>query len=254
MKAGTQEHKAFMRPHFPEAFELFYAVIEGTLEEVIERLVAGDNHNAVDTSGRTPIFYATQLAKRLIIADALLGAGAVIDLWDDCGWHPLHFAYRDMLCLKWLLDHNVDPNVAIRPAKARQFDPIGWTTLHRVVRFNLLSHVELLLAYGADANSQAEDGSTPLHVASQHWKLYKRLIRTLIDGGADVNAVTNEGRTPLHEVAARRGQYAQAVARLLVFRGARVDIPDATGRLAVDFLNESPLSDSLRHILRQKDL
>jgi ankyrin repeat protein len=62
--------------------------------------------------------------------------------------------------------------------------------------YGLLTTTELLLAYGADPNRRSQDGSTPLHVAARQPKLYKRLIRTLIDAGAEVNAVNAAG-TPL---------------------------------------------------------
>lgn len=58
MLSGTDEHRAFMRPKFPTAFELFYAVCEGTVDEVRERLASGDDPNAVSSLGTTPICHA----------------------------------------------------------------------------------------------------------------------------------------------------------------------------------------------------
>ena len=255
MKSNTEAHRAFMRPKFPEAFELFYAVFEGTVDEVVKRLEEGDNINATDFAGRTPIFYAVQFASRLDKADVLFDAGAVIDIWDYYGLHPLHFSlgkYRDA-CTTWLLDCHTDPNVAVRPARQKQlYEPIGWTALHKAAYWGLLSTVELLLANGANPNSQALDGSTPLHVAARRRNLYKRLIRTLIDAGAQVNAVTDEGRTPIHEVASCMGKHARAVSQYLLFRGAKVDIRDASGNLPVELLKETPLGETLKTVLRPK--
>lgn len=251
MKANSEEHKAFMRPKFPEAFELFYAVFNGTLEDVVKRLEAGDNPNAVSVSGTTPIFYATQYPKRLHKADALYNAGAIIDVWDFNGMHTLHFNHN-LSCIAWLLDHHVNPNVTVRHGKEHQFVPIGWTALHQAVHLGSLQLVELLLSRGADANSQAEDGATPLHIAARQPKLYKRLIRVLIDAGADVNAVTFDGRTPLHEVASQRGTYAKSVARLLLFRGASVRLQDVSGSTPAEMLDDSPVAVALKIILQKQ--
>ncbi len=240
-----------MRPKFPKSFELFYAIFEGTLDDVVKRLKAGDDANAVSNSGTTPIHHAIQYSKDLDKANALIDTGAVIDIWDYLGQHPLHSTWDDA-CIIWLLDHNVDPNVTIRTSRTIQVYPVGWTALHQAVYRSSLSTVELLLSRGANPNSQSQDGSTPLHVAARRFILYKRLIRTLIDAGADVNAITLNGRTPLHEVAEHMGRYAKAVSRLLLFRGARVDIPDASGALPVNLVDESPLGQALKEILQTK--
>jgi ankyrin repeat protein len=255
MRAGTEEHRAFMRPKFPECFELFYAVLEGTGDDVVRRLALGDNPNAMSIDGSTPIFYAREnyLDRDLNKMDALYKAGARIDIWDHYGRHPLHwrvgfFDYRDTL---WLLEHNVDPNVPVRASQKYQFEPVGWTALHMAVNNSLLPIVNLLLEHKADANGKSEDGSTPLHIAARQRVVYKRLIRTLIDGGADVNAITLEGQTPLHELVARRGKYSMAAVRFLLYRGARLDIWDVAGHLPIDLITESIPEDWLKTLLQK---
>jgi hypothetical protein len=237
-----------MRPKFPEAFELFYAVFEGSVNEVKSRLVAGDDPNAASAFGSTPIFYATRFYWNLDKADALFSAGAVINRWDDSGGHPLHYSVRCDDCLTWLINHGADVNAVVLQAKEIQFDPIGWTALHVAARHGYLSATELLLKCGADPNRQAQDGSTPLHIAAQHYNLYKRLIRTLIDAGADVNAVNNAGNTPLHEVISRPNKHANTVIRLLLFRGARLDLRNASGLTASEMLPDTPFGNMLKSL------
>jgi ankyrin repeat protein len=242
-----------MRPTFPEAFELFYAVFEGSVDDVTKRLAEGDNPNAISVSGTTPIFYAVRYSKDLKKADALFEAGAVINVWDYYGKHPLHWSWRtseDVLCIRWLLDHNVDPNVAVQPARESSYEPLGTTALHLLVQSEkTLPCIELIISRGANVNTRMQDGSTPLHIAARQSKLNKKLIRALIDAGADVNLMTANGRTPLHEIASSPGKNAKAITRLLISRGASVNIRDASGLLPIDMLNESPLENSLRTIL-----
>ncbi|MEP7284902.1 MAG: ankyrin repeat domain-containing protein [Chloroflexota bacterium] len=246
MRSNTQEHRDFVRSKFPDAFELFYAIFEGTVDEVQNRLAAGDNPNAISILGTTPIFYATQFSSKLDKAEVLFSAGAVINSWDNQGRHPLHHNSFCEPCSAWLLSHGADPNAAVLPAKEKQFDPIGWTALHMAVARGFLSTTELLLAYRADPNRQSQDGSTPLHVAVRQQKLYKRLIRTLIDAGADVNIINSVGDTPLHEVLSHSGQHSHAVIRLLLFRGARVDIRNTSGLFPSEMLPDTPFGNTLK--------
>src|SRR5262245_3353941 len=134
MLRGTEEHRAFMRPKFPAAFELYYAVFEGTAADVHGRLVAGDDPNARSAQGSTPLFFATRLARDRAKANLLFDAGARIDVWDDLGMQPIHWTagscfYDDLTCLAWLLDHGADPNADVRSSAVHQFPPIGWRPL-----------------------------------------------------------------------------------------------------------------------------
>ena len=90
MFARTEEHRAFLRPKFPAAFELFYAVFEGTAADVAERLAAGDDPHARSVDGRTPITFAIRSVHSLPKADLLFASGAHIDLWDDLRIQPIH--------------------------------------------------------------------------------------------------------------------------------------------------------------------
>lgn len=117
----------------------------------------------------------------------------------------------------------------------------GWTPLHLALRQGHADLVRTLIAAGADLSARTEHGRTPLHICLQ----YHRLLRgVLLEAGAEVdNAVAayfdeadllrehldrdpsainddTSGMTPLHWAAYGA---ADAVTRLLIERGARLD-------------------------------
>lgn len=117
----------------------------------------------------------------------------------------------------------------------------GWTPLHLALRQGHADVVRTLIAAGADLSARTEHGRTPLHTCLQ----YNRLLRgELLTAGAEVDnavaayfdeadllrehldrdpaAVNDEttGMTPLRWAAYGS---ADAVTRLLIDRGARLD-------------------------------
>lgn len=256
MQSGSEEHRAFMRAKFPDAFELFYAVFEGDVTDVRDRLRAGDDPNARGMDGRTPITFALASPRDLPKADLLWDAGARIDLWDHFGLHPIHWTTRsvyrdDVHCLQWLLDHGVGPNEAVRSSTELQFHPIGWHPLHIAVGEGSLAAASLLIERGADVNARAADDATALHVAAGQYRVYKRLMRLLLDEGADLNTADRDGATPLHLLAAGHGRYRKTAVELLRNRGARLDVIDACGRRPVDRVPDGlPATIEMRRLLR----
>jgi ankyrin repeat protein len=121
VRKNTEEHRAYVRSKFPDAFELFYAVLEGSLEEVKSRFAAGDDPNTLSINGRTPIFIAPRFEFTIDTAEALFSAGAVINRWDYSGTHPLHGSIWCEPCVRWLLDHGAEVNAAIVQPKKSSF-------------------------------------------------------------------------------------------------------------------------------------
>jgi ankyrin repeat protein len=245
-----------LRSEFPESCELFAAVFEATVDEVRQRLAAGDDPNARSTVDTTPLFYALVLATKLPMAGALLAAGARVDVWSAFGLQPLHWVWPDYVAgASLLLDHGADVNAATRPARVPHGNyPVGSTPLHLAAAHGAWEHVamvQLLLARGADPNRRDANGATPLHVAAARYRPFKRLIRTLLDGGADINAQTDDGRTALHLLAAGGGRLRKTVIRLLRQRGARANLRDAAGRLPIELVAPGmPSTELLRKLLR----
>lgn len=251
----TEELRERLRPHYPVAFELFYAVVEGTVADVQRRLDAGDDPNARSVDGRTPLAFASSRVRHLPKADLLFAAGAKVESCDDLGMQPIHWTTEcifadDLSGLTWLLDRGADPSVAVGVSEQLQFHPVGWTPLHIAAHSASVPATQLLVDRHANVDARAADGSTALHVAAKQFLAYKRLIRILLDGGADVDAADARGRTPLHVLAAEGGRYRKAAISLLRSRNARLDLRDADGLRPVELLSDG-ISDTpdIRRIL-----
>jgi hypothetical protein len=112
----------------------------------------------------------------------------------------------------------------------------GNTPLHSAVFNGDLEMVQVLLEFGADANSKNEIGETPLGYASRHNYLKDpRVVRLMIAHDADPNAPGLLGCTPLH-FAADHGRI--EIVRLLIELGANVEVKDDKGRTLLDVARE----------------
>ncbi|XP_039611063.1 ankyrin repeat and SOCS box protein 18 isoform X3 [Polypterus senegalus] len=116
-------------------------------------------------------------------------------------------------CLRYLLEHGAQPNLA----------PGGRTALHEACANCNTDCVELLLEHGADPNLLNEDGHAPLHLCRtpQSFRCAKLLVR---HGAAINQSSDDEQETPLH-VAAKRGLPSHV--HLYLRRGAAVDPSDS---------------------------
>ena len=101
--------------------------------------------------------------------------------------------------------------------------------LHSAAHEEDLEVVRAILDCGVDVNVQNQFGSTPLsYAAGGHFKDH-RVVRLLLDHGADPNA--HIGTPPLQR-ASRNGSV--EIVRLLVERGASVEVKDGLGRTPMD--------------------
>ena len=116
-----------------------------------------------------------------------------------------------------------------------------WPSLHVVLRGiydfeqDRISVVRLLLEHGADVHAQDKVHTTPLQLASCNGMA--EIARVLLDAGAAANSKGLNGRSPLH--AAVGGGHSPLIdhyvliAKLLLERGADVDVPDDDGRTSL---------------------
>ncbi len=218
--------------------------------------VRSGDPNAPDRDG-TPALHWAVRAGNLDAAKRLVAAGADVNAASRFGLTPLHVAIRqgDTALTRWLLDAGAD---VAAPDRA------GEPPLLQAARVGVPAVAAALLEHGAAVDGRdGAYGETPLMVAVREGHL--ELATLLLDRGADVNAQSRaepaprfippsesppglskgigiiragwpEGRgkrypaggskTPLN-YAARAGNV--EVARLLVERGAKLELADGNG-------------------------
>ncbi|GAM28302.1 hypothetical protein SAMD00019534_114780 [Acytostelium subglobosum LB1] len=123
--------------------------------------------------------------------------------WTDerTGMRPIHLAVEKMdICLiKYLLDKKADVNIK---------DNQGWTPLHFAAYAGSLEICQLLIEQGrAAVMAISKDGTLPLHYLSKHKfdktqsVKFRAVLSLLIAKGTPVNAKTIRGETALHRAA-----------------------------------------------------
>jgi ankyrin repeat protein len=119
----------------------------------------------------------------------LLNVGANVNVKDNCGLTPLHWA-----CIKGhvhvvieLLEHGAD---------VESTTIYGWTPLHFACANGHVAVGNELLSRGATIEAKNNIGSTPLHVASLRDHL--PVVKALLSGRANILAANNQGGLPIH--------------------------------------------------------
>ena len=243
---------------------LMYAARQGQINAVTALAEVGANLDEVDPEGSTAIVIAT-INAHYDVAARLAEKGADAGIGDAAGMGALYAAVdmkhlspfvnrpsprasgrlsaTDLVMV--LLKHGAEPNVALRaPLLMRQHNSgdaalgNGATPLMRAAKALDLDVMKALLDHGADPSRAMPNGTTTLMVAltgrgaralTPDTPMFQA-IRLLLDRGANVNAVGTNGATLLHQTLDR----GPAFVRMLVEKGARLDLKDSSGRTPLD--------------------
>jgi uncharacterized protein len=242
---------------------LMYAARQGKLNAVTALADVGANLNIVDPEGSTAMVIAI-INAHFEVAARLADKGADPNIGDAAGMaalyaavdmmHPASLTNRppqvrtgrltasDLVMV--LLKNGAHPNIALKaPLLMRQHNAgdaslgAGATPLMRAAKALDIDIVKALLDYRGDPSHKLANGTTTLAVAltgrgarqlTPDTPMYQT-VKQLLDHGADVNAATN-GSTLLHANLDR----GEPFVRLLVEKGARLEVKDNSGRTPLD--------------------
>ena len=136
---------------------IHWSCSRGKVESIHMLLEHGEDPDATDTSGNTPMIMAAQYGHPLAVC-YLAGRGAALDLADGNGDSALAWAayngYQDII--SFLADSGADID---------KTDNFNQTPIHLASMRNKRSVVELLADLGADLNRRDGKGQTPLELA-----------------------------------------------------------------------------------------
>lgn len=143
----------------------------------------GADVNILDSSGKSPLFYA----KCYEIASKLLKAGAIPNAFATDGTPLLTWVLQndalDVMLIRTLLQADVNPNIK---------DPLGNAPLFYAKSNQIIKE---LLQAGADPNSRSADG-TPILIKLIRDKAPLECIKTLLQHKANPNITDADGKTP----------------------------------------------------------
>lgn len=180
-----------------DATLLHFAVLMNKEEIVRMFLKHGASVSAVDTLGRTPLFYATyafigdqglEYEDRVKIAELLIAHKASVTVRDNYNETPLHAAalWASNTIVSLLIRHGAE----IEALDKRGFTPLFMAALGSgKTKSNTFG---LLRTHNANINHTNKDGVTVLHVAMR-----PDVAQAALDKGININVQDSEGLTPL---------------------------------------------------------
>jgi len=159
-------------------------------------------------------------------AALLLAAGADVDAQRADGWSALEWAAAEGRAemIELLLAKRANLEARDREGYTALFYAAG-NTKDEDATSRTLPAARILIEHGARVNAQADDGSTPLMWAARKGEL--EIVRLLLSKGASVNVVDHRGRGALSYAAEARGD--ADTARALAAGGAPLDARDESG-------------------------
>ena len=221
---------------------------DGHVHAVQFLLKHGAHVNACDGGLWTPLHHAAAIGC-LEVAQILLEHGADITLRNDEGKVPLHLVSGrehgigdegERMALAQLLLMPLGPEMG-HYVDVNAQDLKGTTPLHYASFNRRPKIVQLLLANGANAHAEDNQGRNPLHQISpllievDHQDV-RRVTQLLLEQGVDVNVIDKNYETPLH---ISSSFVSLENTRLLLNRGANADAENVHGQTPLHLVSQT---------------
>lgn len=165
---------------------LYFAADCGQVEMIKLLLEAGALIDAKSISGLNPLLIATYRGHTHAVAE-LIRSGADVNVATDQNWTALHSAAAGghTEILELLIENGADVNT-------EQFPD---TVLHWAAIKGHAEAAMLLIQHGAIVDKRNLTGAMPLHLAISY--SHTETVKVLLDNGANPNSVAGNGFTPL---------------------------------------------------------
>ena len=238
------------------------------LYNTIERFLSPESFVFICWSKRLRLWNKRPIAPLHVVAfygllemmERYISYGTNVDVSDEYGWTPLHFACsveRGNVGIQVLVEHKADVNALTRRgqtplvvlaakdgsshkiqylldhgAKAEIANEDDVTCLHLAAATRNLELCDILLqCTTVDINAKDSEGDTPLHCMFINPNASYELVKLFLDKGSNVNEQNDKSQGPLY-AACLVGNV--AAARLLLDYGADIDDDDEVfGRTAL---------------------
>eukprot|EP00397_Hematodinium_sp_SG-2012_P019976 GEMP01020558.1.p2 GENE.GEMP01020558.1~~GEMP01020558.1.p2 ORF type:complete len:364 (-),score=89.34 GEMP01020558.1:721-1812(-) len=181
--------------------------------------------------GQTPAHKAA-LKRNVSVAQALVAANANMNICDNDGCSPLHYASMN----------GADILVPILAGKANidQKDVLGESPLHKAVQWGCLCVVTALLQAQAEVDICDVTEATPLHMACSSER--RDIVEALIRGGANLEMQQKKGCAPLHIAATSKKT---DMIEVLLNASANVNSADDNGETPLQYAGTRSVSHML---------
>ncbi len=189
---------------------LHSAVDSGANLKNIKYLIdSGEDVNAKNDRGESPLFQAIYAKRGLNIIRYLIDCGADVNMQDNELKTPLYYAIEnedtDPNVIKYLLvtrNANIPESVRNQAGFFKNphefdlnlIDENGMPRLHKAIQSNDIDWGKFIIRKGGDINLKDKEGKTPLHWASQLQQI--KIVELLLQYGAMYNVVDLNGKTP----------------------------------------------------------
>jgi uncharacterized protein len=168
---------------------------EGTVSPILEALYAGDGTRAAELGAQAPeldVFEAAALGRVDRLRELLDAEPTAVSAWSPDGFMPLHLAafFGHSEACELLLERGADPSLISR----HEFVKV--TPLHSAVAREGAADLDtarVLVEHGAPVNAGVEGGHTPLHSAAANGD--RGAVELLLANGADAHAERDDGKT-----------------------------------------------------------
>ncbi len=211
---------------------------KGNATCILALLNGGADVGAVAKSGYTALHFvcSKNADGSTELVHLLINSGASVNAKENMGLTPIHFAAGEgnRAIVSALVDRGAD----IRATSAA-----GITVVHACAMHGNAETLRLLLSIGAtgDVNAKDEIGNAPAHYAVENMNDAFGCTSALLAAGAEVNSIADTGGTPLHQACSKKGTI--ELVRLLLSYGASVNPKDNEGRAPIHYAADKDDAD-----------